>query len=860
MEIILPSQSKQKYVLDLLKQQSIIGDTDFVSLSVYLNTLSENKREENWLNCAYALENLSNDKRIKVLSDVLKFPITVDQVISFIQLMADEGWNQGDIPSETDKEKDLFLVIDTVLPIFKSSFRQWIEFEKSDLSKLSVLDHFYDYPIQERLNKSNGLNLIKIEEKDVKKSLRYASNPRSEIQAAIQYIVNDDLAYCDQSIVCLDKNMMDQAEVFLNQYGVDYQKVGGGIKHPALKLFRSLVEFKQNPTLESFIQILHNDVVLTKFKLELINYCEVFNPSLDDLRTELHHISDAFYNELLKSFVSQRDFEVLEKHAEEALSELRWIITDLNQERCGIIDFVSSCFEAFTKLIDVEKEDQVSALYVIKEFLESSNLENIDQSERKVELLLYALDKLVLKEKSKSGLILTDLKNALIPGLKRQIWLGCTQKNYPQIENFKGLFDLDYLKKIKGFDLAKRYDYHMGVLDHNQKISDEIIYSYSIGSYDGKAQKMPFELENILQGIKQVSWDLIERETEHVEIEHQLDEDLSQSLMMKNGLRGSITSFETYTHCPYKYFLQRGLSLYEKPSYKLDAALLGNITHSVLEHAIKDRGCEYALMGDTKLIDRIKPYIEAVACLYPDVKEELKLIEFKLIETLKLSLEFLADWERHKDLSPTQLEHEFKDDFVLNNGQSLQLKGKIDRIDESEPYFSVIDYKSSAKSFSEKLFMAGLQLQLATYIWAYLKEDKKAVFAGYFSQKPVRIEITTKAGFNEASERQKKRQLKGILFNTINAFDDDAFHINQLKIKEEVVYTTDAFDEHKVLEHLKVIYTKLYEDIKKGDIHKQNSDHSCQYCDYQHFCQFSGNEIQLKKINKNDSKIRKVAV
>ncbi len=860
MKTILPTQSKQKYVLDCLKHQSIIGDTDFVSLSVYLNTLSENRREENWYKCAFALEQLSRDNRIRVLKDVLKFPITVDQVVSFIQLMADEGWNQGDLPCESDKEKDLFLVIDTVLPIFKAQFRQWIEFEKSDLSKIEVLEHFYDYPIQERLNKSNGLKQIKIEEKDLKRGLRYASNPRSEIQAAIQYIVSDNLDYADQSLVCLDTAMMDQAEVFLNQYGVEYQKVGGGLKHPALRLFKCIVEFKGCPSLENFIQILHNDCLLTKYKLELIKYCEVFKPSLDDLKESLHHIPSAFSNDLLKTLVRQTDFEVLEEHAEEALSELRWMISDLTHESHEIIDFVSQCFEVYTKLINPENDEQVASMYVIKEFIEESHLENIDQSESKFDLLLYALDKLSLKEKSKSGLILTDLKHALIPGLKRQIWLGCTQKNYPQIDNPSGLFDLDYSKKIKAYDLSKRYDYHMSTLEHSQNIADEIIYSYSIGSYDGKAQKMPFELEKTLKDVKKESWILVENETDYEESKRQLDGDLSQSLLMKNGLRGSITSFETYTHCPYKYFLQRGLSLYEKPSYELDSALLGNISHALLEHAIKEKGKDYALMGDAELSDQIKPYIEAAKGLYPYLKEELKLIEFKLVETLKLSLEFLADWEKHKGFSPTHLEHEFKDDFILNNDQTLHLKGKIDRIDESGNMFSVIDYKSSAKSFSEKHFMAGLQLQLATYLWAYLKEDKKAVFAGYFSQKPVRIDLNTKEGFNEETERQNKRQLKGIIFNAESAFDDDALHINQLKIKQEVVYTLDAFDEHKVIEQLKEIYTKLYEDLSRGDIHKQNIDHSCQYCDYQHFCQFSGDEIKLKRISKKDSKIRKELV
>ena len=252
-----------------------------------------------------------------------------------------------------------------------------------------------------------------------------------------------------------------------------------------------------------------------------------------------------------------------------------------------------------------------------------------------------------------------------------------------------------------------------------------------------------------------------------------------------------------------------------------------------------------------------KPYIEAVEGLYPNFKEELKLIEFKLIETLKLSLEFLLDWENVKSFNPDKQEYEFNDEMVLNNDQTLQLKGKIDRIDESSTAFSVIDYKSSVKNFSEKLFEAGLSLQLATYLWAYSKIDKKVIFAGYFSQKPERVDLTTKAGFNFEEEKQKKRQLKGITFD-IDVDFDNASHINQWKNTEaKGLYTTNAYDEVLVLERLKEIYTQIYEDMSSGDIHKQNIDHSCEYCPYLHFCQYSGDEVKLKNITTKNSKLRK---
>jgi ATP-dependent helicase/DNAse subunit B len=264
-------------------------------------------------------------------------------------------------------------------------------------------------------------------------------------------------------------------------------------------------------------------------------------------------------------------------------------------------------------------------------------------------VLLYRLNQLTLSSKTSSGVVLTDLRHSMVHGSKRLYLLGCTQDGYPQVPTQSGLFDDDYLRRIKGFDSRRDYDLHLSQLEALRHSADEVVYSMALGSYDGKAQKWPasLEMEFKSRDIKAKAWSLVESFATELDVNPTIDPQTAHQLFFTdNTLKGSVSSFERYFKCPYQYFLHTGIGLGSAESYALTNREIGNVMHKILEEGIKTHGKAYAeaLKGQESVL--VEPYITALKRLYPREEARMALLRERTRVLLQLSLEFLADRER----------------------------------------------------------------------------------------------------------------------------------------------------------------------------------------------------------------------
>jgi ATP-dependent helicase/DNAse subunit B len=387
-----------------------------------------------------------------------------------------------------------------------------------------------------------------------------------------------------------------------------------------------------------------------------------------------------------------------------------------------------------------------------------------------------------------------------------------------------------------------------------QKACPEIIYSYALGSYEGKAQRMPYELENHLKNVSKEAWRIVEKPLQSTSSLDHIDPKLSLALHFKPHLKGSISSFERYFECPYHYYLKSGLKLWPEESFEINSAIMGNVMHLLFEEAVQKASKSYPLYLEAHLDEKVSKLMEALKALFRAEADMLDVLGSKLKESLKLSLEFLKDWEANKDYQPLYAEHAFSKTMNLEDGSLLELRGVIDRIDTTLNEALVIDYKSSPKTFSEVRFMQGVQLQLMTYVWA-LPDELKANAALYFSHKALKYEILT--GESGVANRLKNRRVKGILFKGDQSMDNDGSHITSLSLKEDnTVSVSPQYDQDKMIQHLIHLYSSLASGLRDGIITKQNKNNSCLHCDYAHFCQFKGFPIKMKRIKKDDSVLR----
>ena len=204
-------------------------------------------------------------------------------------------------------------------------------------------------------------------------------------------------------------------------------------------------------------------------------------------------------------------------------------------------------------------------------------------------------------------------------------------------------------------------------------------------------------------------------------------------------MRLSQSKIKAFVSCPYSYFSAYSLKLRERkdsqPNYSND----GTFLHYVFEHFLRqsltpDGKLELPSPEDVEpLADRIiADYIGEVSpCPAENMDNRLLHIYSRLRRlALKMLKEILGEI-RISRFVPSYFEKGIgmadKDSLpavrlTLENGSSVLLSGKIDRVDiyesEDKLYFRVVDYKSGMHKFSLDDVRSGMDIQLILYLFA----------------------------------------------------------------------------------------------------------------------------------------------
>lgn len=193
--------------------------------------------------------------------------------------------------------------------------------------------------------------------------------------------------------------------------------------------------------------------------------------------------------------------------------------------------------------------------------------------------------------------------------------------------------------------------------------------------------------------------------------------------------RSLSTSFlESYSRCKYNFLLERILnikSVYEDfPEY--DFLLMGTIYHNVLykyyeyyQNEIKEyinNKQEFKINGTVDTLSKIIE--EELLALDLSLDKNINnLLYSNIFNKLKSFIKYDIEHSYKEKLFPSQFEKEFRFNLKLED-RSLNLIGKIDRVDFTEEGNAVvIDYKTS-KSNNLKDIRDGISLQIPIYLMA----------------------------------------------------------------------------------------------------------------------------------------------
>ncbi|WP_422485410.1 PD-(D/E)XK nuclease family protein [Gudongella sp. DL1XJH-153] len=376
--------------------------------------------------------------------------------------------------------------------------------------------------------------------------------------------------------------------------------------------------------------------------------------------------------------------------------------------------------------------------------------------------------------------------------------------------------------------------------------------------------------------------EIIERLTYTKEIP-KLDPETIKS-RFDDKLSMTVSKLETYSECPFKYFVENILSPRERTIQKVEFYDIGNEYHDVLEEYIKRLIQETRDIMDMDMEDAeklMKESIDEVRSRDSERKYTFAsssrndYIQRKLERVLYRNARIIMTQIQRGKFRPRAVElrigkfgrdnsdYEHIDPVTITvDGTPVELRGKIDRVDMYEDdkgdiYVTVIDYKSSSKALDLCFAYEGLQMQLLVYVNALVEKGdallgRKPKIAGIYYHH-VDDPIIDKDVKDLDQQILRKLKLKGYTLadgDMIRCIDERAngygSDIIQAGIKQDgsvssrsKTLTEDQFDDF-----LAYIDKKVHEissNIINGDFEIspysfENKQKACTYCDYGSIC------------------------
>lgn len=338
----------------------------------------------------------------------------------------------------------------------------------------------------------------------------------------------------------------------------------------------------------------------------------------------------------------------------------------------------------------------------------------------------------------------------------------------------------------------------------------------------------------------------------------------------------SISRLEQYRKCPFSFYLKYGLNINEKDTFQIQSIDTGTFMHDTIDSffaKIQDENINIKEITDEELERIVKEIIEEKLKLNKNYiftsSAKFRTLTAKLNRVLIKSMKYIVESIRKSDFEIMGHEIEFGKvggypaiEIKLDDGKKVEITGKVDRVDvlktEDGQYVRIIDYKSSIKDIDLDEVMAGLQIQLLTYMDAVTKiEDFMPAGVLYFNL----IEPVINANRNTTeddieSQIKKQFKMKGIVLSDINIIkkmDKDlekgasnivpVYIDSKGNISEAKSSCTNIDEFNKLQEYTIKTVKEISKEIFEGNIdikpYYKNKKTGCDYCNYKSICGFN---------------------
>ena len=307
-----------------------------------------------------------------------------------------------------------------------------------------------------------------------------------------------------------------------------------------------------------------------------------------------------------------------------------------------------------------------------------------------------------------------------------------------------------------------------------------------------------------------------------------------EELFFRDG-KISPTALEEYFTCPFRNFAEQGLRLKEREETAVLAVDTGNFIHEILERTAKkskEMGSEeemraFALKVGAEILQ--KP----VYASQSDTASGTFFSEKLLNEGAEVAV------AAFRQIKNSDFEVEQTEAVVLTD----TFHGKIDRVDSTEKYVRVIDYKTGAIDDTALSYYTGRKLQMQLYMSA-IKGERVPAGVFYFP-----------ASSDYSESREEKFRMKGFLNG-----DEEALLCGDKTITEEKASeyfpaalkntrskrVMDGETFRDFLDYSIYVSRQGCKELKEGFIAPTPYGKTCEYCKYGGMCGFNRDTASVR--------------
>ena len=329
-------------------------------------------------------------------------------------------------------------------------------------------------------------------------------------------------------------------------------------------------------------------------------------------------------------------------------------------------------------------------------------------------------------------------------------------------------------------------------------------------------------------------------------------------------LKTSISKLERYQECPFSFHLKYGLNLKETEEFQIKSIDTGTFMHDIVDtffEEVKEEDLKSLTKEDVKEIVNkiIEEKLELKKNAIFSSSAKFIVLTNRLKKVVTESIYYIVYQMQNSSFKILGNEVEFSE--TIDN---VEIVGKIDRLDTAETkdgkYIRIIDYKSSNKTLDLNKMVAGMQIQLLTYIDVMAQKTKKEP-AGmlYFNLIDPIISKNRNLTDEEIEiEVRKAFKMRGLILSDVrvikmmdNSLDTGSSNIIPAALDKSgninkawsSVITKEEFTllQKKIKRLIKQISNEILSgkiDIKPTYNAKQKKS-SCEYCPYKTICGFN---------------------